>query len=159
MLYALMRDFNAPFERVGPGMARLGRCGSFFTGKKTKKVITGKYLVLHFSNIQRALEGGQLGNSYRLPGSKNPAGGVTRVRSDTFPPTEIRIGEVQSRVVAGTGGTCEILLLVIFACPPATALFQPRVRWLIYSLFCGSLWGFCLNFPFVWFLSNPGHVE
>ena len=45
-------------------------------------MIAKKYLVRHFLSIQRALEGGNLENAYWLPGTENPADGLTEVRSD-----------------------------------------------------------------------------
>ena len=45
-------------------------------------MVAEKYLVRHFLSIQQALEEGELENAYWLPGTENPADGLTKVRSD-----------------------------------------------------------------------------
>ena len=44
-------------------------------------MIAEKYLVRHFLSIHHALEG-ELDNVYWAPSTENPAGGLTKVRSD-----------------------------------------------------------------------------
>ena len=41
-----------------------------------------KYLVRHFLSTWQALRGGELDNACWAPGAKNPADGLTKVRSD-----------------------------------------------------------------------------
>ena len=48
-------------------------------------MIADKYLVRHFSGIQKALEAGDLENVYWLPGTENPADSLTKVRSAMDP--------------------------------------------------------------------------
>ena len=48
-------------------------------------MITEKYLARHFLSIQQFLEDGELGNVYWLPGTENPADGLTKLRSEMGP--------------------------------------------------------------------------
>ena len=66
-------------------MVGLEDCESLFTRIKTKKMIPEKYLERHFLSIQQALGAGDLENAYWLPGTENPADGLTKVRSDVVP--------------------------------------------------------------------------
>ena len=61
----LLRDFYWPF--------------------KTERMIAEGYSVHHFLSIRQALDEGDLGNAYWLPGAENPADGLTKVRSDMVP--------------------------------------------------------------------------
>ena len=80
-----LEDLYGPFECVKPGVAGLEDCGSLFTSLETKNMIAETYLVRHRAIIQQALGEGDLENVYWLPGTGNPAGGLTKVRSDMFP--------------------------------------------------------------------------
>ena len=44
---SLLRDFFAPFEGLGPGMASLEDCEGQFTDMKAGKMTTEEYLVRH----------------------------------------------------------------------------------------------------------------
>ena len=81
----LLKDCYGPFGGINPGAVGLEGCESLSSHLKTKKMITEKYSVRHFLSIQRALEEGDLEKAYWLPGTENPAGGLTRVRSDMVP--------------------------------------------------------------------------
>ena len=48
-------------------------------------MIGEKYLVRHFLSIHQALGAGEPEGAYWLPGTGNPAGGLTKVRSDVDP--------------------------------------------------------------------------
>ncbi len=48
-------------------------------------MITEKYLVRHFLSIQQSLEDGELENVYWIPGTENPADGLTKLRSEMGP--------------------------------------------------------------------------
>ena len=82
---SLIREFYAPFVDISPGMVGLEDCESLFNHLRNKKMITEKYLVRHFLSIQQALEDGELENVYWLPGTENPADGMTKVRSEMAP--------------------------------------------------------------------------
>ena len=56
-----------------------------FNHLQTKKMITEKYLVRHYLRIQQCLEDEELDNVYWLPGTENPAGGMTKEKSDMLP--------------------------------------------------------------------------
>ena len=48
-------------------------------------MITEKYLVRHFLSIQQFIDEGELENVYWIPGVENPAGGLTKLRSEMGP--------------------------------------------------------------------------
>ena len=85
----LLPDIYAPFEGLAPGMVGVEACRKLRTDLKTTRASAKKYLVSHFLSIRRALEQGRLGNVNRLPGTRNPAGGLTEVRSDMAPLSRI----------------------------------------------------------------------
>ena len=58
------RDFYAPLEGLGPGMAGAEDCENLSTRLKTKKMIAGKYLARHFLSIQQFLGQGELDDAY-----------------------------------------------------------------------------------------------
>ena len=66
-------------------MGRWEDCESVFTHLETKKMKTEEYLVRRPLSIQRALERGDMENAYWLPGTENPADGLTSVCSDMVP--------------------------------------------------------------------------
>ena len=63
----------------------MGDCESLFTHLKNKKMVTEKYLVRHFLSIQQFIEEGDLDNAYWLPGTENPADGLTKSRGEMGP--------------------------------------------------------------------------
>ena len=77
---SLLRDFYGPLEGLGPGRAGLEDCESSFIHLATKKMITEKQLMRHYSRSQQASEPGKLDNVYWLPGTDNPADGLPKVR-------------------------------------------------------------------------------
>ena len=81
----LLEDSYGPFGGVNPGAVGLEDCGSLFTHLKTKKMIAEEHLVRRFRRIQQALGGGDLENAYWLPGTEDPADGLTKVRRDMVP--------------------------------------------------------------------------
>ena len=58
---ALLREFSEPFSRTSPALVR------------------------HFLSIQQFLEDGELENVYWIPGTENPADGLTKLRSEMGP--------------------------------------------------------------------------
>ena len=82
---ALLREFYAPFSRMSPGLVAMEDFESLFTHLKNKKMVTEKYLVRHFLSIQQFIEEGDLDNVYWLPGTENPADGLTKSRSEMGP--------------------------------------------------------------------------
>ena len=82
---ALIREFYAPFVGLSPGMVGMEDCESLFSHLRNKKMVTEKYLIRHFLSIQQALEDGDLENVYWLPGTENPADGMTKVKSEMLP--------------------------------------------------------------------------
>ena len=81
----LLRDFFGPFCGGNPGPAEMEDCKSLVTRLGARKMAAEKYSVRHFVSVQQALEGGELDNAYRVPGTENPADGLTWVRCDMAP--------------------------------------------------------------------------
>ena len=82
---ALLREFYAPISRLSPGLVGMEDCESLFTHLKNSKMITGKYLVRHSPRIQQFIEEGDLDNVYWIPGTGNPADGLTKIRREMGP--------------------------------------------------------------------------
>ena len=66
-------------------MVGLEDCESLFSHLRTKRMITEKYLVRHFLSIQQSLDDKELDNVYWLPGTENPADGMTKLKSEMQP--------------------------------------------------------------------------
>ena len=86
---ALIRAFYGPFEVISTGMIGFGGSESLFAYLKTEESVAAKYLARHFLGIWQSLERDELGNVYWLPGTENPAGGLTGVRGDLVPPIHL----------------------------------------------------------------------
>ena len=56
-----------------------------FTHLKNRKMITEKCLVRHFLSIQQSLADGELESVYWIPGTANPADGLTTLRREMGP--------------------------------------------------------------------------
>ena len=82
---SLLREFSGPFADAPPGTACLEDCESLFTHLRNEETAAEKYLVSHFPGIQRALGSNELENVYWLPGTENPARGLTKAKSDMVP--------------------------------------------------------------------------
>ena len=82
---ALLREYYAPFSRMSPGIVGMEDCESHFTPLKNRKMITGKYLVRDFLSTKQFIEEGELDNAYWLPGTENPADGLTKIKSEMGP--------------------------------------------------------------------------
>ena len=85
----MLRQFFAHFAFLSFGLAGLEEFGSVFTHLKNKKTITEMFSVRHFLAIQRALEKQELRNVFWLPGSGNPADGLTRTKNGAAPPLRL----------------------------------------------------------------------
>ena len=48
-------------------------------------MVAEKFLVRHFLSIQQFVEEGDLDNVYWIPGTENPADGLTKIRSEMGP--------------------------------------------------------------------------
>ena len=81
----LLKEFYGPFSRVSSGLVGMEDCESLFTHLKNREVLIEKYLVRHFLGIQQSLEEGELENAYWIPGTENPADGLTKLRSEMGP--------------------------------------------------------------------------
>ena len=80
-----LEEFYGLFGGAIHGAAGLEDCESLLTHLRTKKTITGKYLVRHLSSIQQSSEECDQENANWLPGAETPAGGLPKVRSDMVP--------------------------------------------------------------------------
>ena len=56
-----------------------------FTHLRNRKMVAEKYLVRHILSIQQFIEEGDLDNVYWIPGTENPADGLTKIRSEMGP--------------------------------------------------------------------------
>ena len=82
---APLREFYVPFSRRPPGLVGMEDCESLFTHLKRRKMITEKYVVRHVLSIQQFIGEGELDSAYWLPGTKNPADGLTEIKSEMGP--------------------------------------------------------------------------
>ena len=82
---ALLREFYGPFSRISPGLVGMEDCERLFTHLKNRGMVTEKYLVRHLLSSQQFLGDGELGNVYWIPGTENPADGLTDLRSEMGP--------------------------------------------------------------------------
>ena len=82
---SMLRGFYGHFADVYPGMVGLEDCESLFAHLRRKKMTTEKSLGRQLLAIQQAIEMKELGNVYWIPGLENPAGGLTRLKSDLVP--------------------------------------------------------------------------
>ena len=85
----LLEDFYGPLKGANPGVVGLVERGSPFAHLKTKRAAAEEHLERHFLGIQQALEERDLENAYWLPGTENPADGLTEVRGDVVPLLEL----------------------------------------------------------------------
>ena len=60
-------------------------CESLFTRLGNRKMIAEQYLARHYLSIQQFIEEGGLDNAYWLPGTGNPADGLTKIQSEMGP--------------------------------------------------------------------------
>ena len=101
----LLQEFYGPSGDMNPGLVGLEDCESLSAQLKTKRMVTEKYLVCHFLRIQQALEEGDLENIYWLPGTENPAAGLTEVRCGMAPSSSIiGIGRIFSGAPSPSDG-------------------------------------------------------
>ena len=82
---SLLKDCFEAFGGLGPGMAWLEDCEGAFSNLETRKTIVRKYLVRCFLSTHQALGECELDNGFWSRGTKNPADGLTQVRSDMAP--------------------------------------------------------------------------
>ena len=73
------RELYGFFSGLYPGMVGPKDCGSLFTHLENREMVTEKYLARHFLSIQQFLEVGELENVYWIPGTENPADGLTKL--------------------------------------------------------------------------------
>ena len=104
---ALIREFYTPLVGLSPGTAGLEDCESLFSHLRTKRMITEKYLVRHFLSIQQSLDNKELDNIYWLPGTENPADGMTKVKSEMPPMLHLlEFGEFHPGFLRPLKGVC-----------------------------------------------------
>ena len=71
-------------------------CEGLLTHLGNRKMVTEKYLARHFLSIQQFIEEGELNNAYWLPGTENPADGLTKIKSEMGPiPSFLETGRFQ----------------------------------------------------------------
>ena len=82
---ALLREFYGPVSRISPGLVGTEDCESLFTHLGNREMVTEKFLFHHFLSVQQFLEDGELENVYWIPGTENPADGLTKLKSEMGP--------------------------------------------------------------------------
>ena len=82
---SMLREFHGHFLDFFPGMAGLEGCESLFARLRSKKMIAEKFLARHFLAFQKAIGVQELDNVYWIPGSGNPADGLTKLKCDLVP--------------------------------------------------------------------------
>ena len=88
-------------------MVGLEDCESLFSHLRTKEMITEKYLARHFLSIQQSLDNKELDNIYWLPGTENPADGMTKMKSEMSPMLNLlEFGEFFPGVLRPLKGVC-----------------------------------------------------
>ena len=70
-------------------------------------MITEKYLARHCLSIQQSLDNNELDNIYWLPGTENPADGMTKVKSEMSPMLHLlEFGEFYPGFLRPLKGVC-----------------------------------------------------
>ena len=81
----MIREFYTASGREKVGSYRLIDCESLLSRLRAGRLGTEKFLARHFRIILGAMEGGDLGNVAWIPGTENPADGLTKATSDRGP--------------------------------------------------------------------------
>ena len=81
----MIKDFYAPLGHAEIRSYGLIDCESLLSHLRTGRLGTEKFLTRHFRSIMDALESGALGNIAWIPGTENPADGLTKISSELGP--------------------------------------------------------------------------
>ena len=81
----MIRGRYAALEHEKIGLSGLIDCESLLPHLRTGRSGTEKFLTRHFGSILDALEGGDLGDVAWIPGTEDPADGLTRATIDCCP--------------------------------------------------------------------------
>ena len=81
----MIKDFYAPLGHAEIRSYGLIDCESLLSHLRTGRLGTEKFLTRHFRSIMDALENGALGNIAWIPGTENPADGLTKISSELGP--------------------------------------------------------------------------
>ena len=93
-----LRELFARSMHLFPGMAALEDYEFPPTRLKKKKIIAGRFPVVHCLATYQASETRESGNIYWLPGLGNPAGGLAKTKSDAADRLHFRISDTYNRV-------------------------------------------------------------
>lgn len=81
----MIKDFYAPLGHAEIRSYGLIDCESLLSHLRTGRLGTEKFLTRHFRSIMDALGSGALGNIAWIPGTENPADGLTKISSELGP--------------------------------------------------------------------------
>ena len=81
----MIRELYTALGHEKLGSYGLIDCGSSLSRLRTGRPGTEKFLIRHFRSISDAMEGGGLGYVAWIPGTENPADGLTKATSDRGP--------------------------------------------------------------------------
>ena len=81
----MIREFYEPLGHAKLRAYGLIDCESLLSHLRTGRLGTEKFVTRHFLSIMDALESGDLGNVAWIPGTENPADGVTKISSELGP--------------------------------------------------------------------------
>ena len=81
----MIRDFDGPLGHAKIRAYGLIDCESLLPHLRTGRLGAEKFLTRHFRSIMDAVESGDLGNVAWIPGTENPADGLTKISSELGP--------------------------------------------------------------------------
>ena len=81
----MIKDFYAPLGHAKIRAYGVIGCESLLPHLRTGRLGTEKFLTRHFRSIMDALDSGDLGNVAWIPGTENPADGLTKISSELGP--------------------------------------------------------------------------
>ena len=81
----MIREFYEPLGHAKIRAYGLIDCESLLSHLRTGRLGAEKFLTRHFRSIMDAVGGGDLGNVAWIPGTENPADGLTKISSELGP--------------------------------------------------------------------------
>ena len=81
----MIREFYGPLGHPKIRAYGLIDCEKLLSHLRTGRLGTEKFLTRHFRSILDAVESGDLGNVAWIPGTENPADGLTKISSELGP--------------------------------------------------------------------------
>ena len=96
----MIKDFYGPLGHAKIRAYGIIDCESLLSHLRTGRLGTGKFLTRHFRSIMDALDGGDLGNVAWIPGTENPADGLTKISCELGPLVDLlKTGKYRPRTL------------------------------------------------------------